>query len=195
MTSQTQNRSTSFFIWQNVEASFPPTTTNRTTLGTLFCPWPQGEQAFLPQKVESRREGGRVNWLEIGPFVSGWVWVLNTHVQCGKLNRDIRRTKWDPLRGCINIFCHSACSAYLVSHGWLSGDNTRPADSFVLLSADWPSDLAAEHAEWPLLWPIVWRLASSTTGGGGIVHIPVSTCVINLPPPPNGEKYMLRNYF
>ncbi len=33
------------------------------------------------------------------------------------------------------------------SHGWLIGDNTRLADSFVLLSADWPSDLAAEHAE------------------------------------------------
>ncbi len=32
------------------------------------------------------------------------------------------------------------------SHGWLIGDDIRLANSFVL-SADWPSDLAAEHAD------------------------------------------------
>ncbi len=31
-------------------------------------------------------------------------------------------------------------------HGWLTRDNVRLANSFVL-SADWPSDFAAEHAE------------------------------------------------
>ncbi len=32
-------------------------------------------------------------------------------------------------------------------HRWLIQDNVRLADSFVLLSADWPSDFTAEHAE------------------------------------------------
>ncbi len=32
-------------------------------------------------------------------------------------------------------------------HGWLIPDNVRVANSFVHLSADWPSDYAAEHAQ------------------------------------------------
>ncbi len=33
------------------------------------------------------------------------------------------------------------------THGWLIQDNISPADSFVLLSAVWPSDFAPEHAQ------------------------------------------------
>ncbi len=32
-------------------------------------------------------------------------------------------------------------------HRWLIRDNIRRANSFVLVSADWPIDFAAEHAE------------------------------------------------
>ncbi len=32
-------------------------------------------------------------------------------------------------------------------HGWLIPDNVRQANSFVLLSADWPSDFAVENAQ------------------------------------------------
>ncbi len=32
-------------------------------------------------------------------------------------------------------------------HGWLIPDNVRLANSFVLPSADWPSDFTAEYAE------------------------------------------------
>ncbi len=38
-------------------------------------------------------------------------------------------------------------SIFVKRHGWLSQDNVRLADSFVLFRADWPSDFSTEHAE------------------------------------------------
>ncbi len=52
---------------------------------------------------------------------------------------------------CTRMYQHilSLCmfNVFGNSHGWLIGDNVSLADSFVLLSADWPINFAAEHVE------------------------------------------------
>ncbi len=57
-------------------------------------------------------------------------------------------------KGCVvtRMYQHTVVALCMFSvfgnrYGWFVRDNIRLVNSFILLSADWPSDFSAEHAQ------------------------------------------------